>query len=228
MSLQSVADVPLIISSSNSSSERRINPSWSVAHLKSRLEPITGVPAGSQQLSLRVASQDAVPIAAADEEETRLAAFPLQPYAEITVSFHLLFYCSALRALSLSMSISRPLTSCHISLFRSSFPDPSTYFRCVSGALVSVLLFVLIRCLGRIMRLSAPACIASACPAVPLNTSRPLPPRHGQYHVLARLGDRPRSWKHLLCRLDRRYQHVLGYGASDLDRNPCFCCFFCS
>ncbi|KAF3036711.1 hypothetical protein E8E12_006886 [Didymella heteroderae] len=85
MSLQSAADVPLLISSPNSSSERRISPSWSIAHLKSRLEPITGVPASSQQLSLRVGSQDAVPISAVDEEQTRLAQFPLQPYAEITV-----------------------------------------------------------------------------------------------------------------------------------------------
>jgi tubulin-folding cofactor B len=89
MSLQSVADVPLIISSPNSSSERRISPSWTIAHLKSRLEPITGVPAGSQQLSLRVASQDAVPVTATNEEQTHLAVFPLQPYAEITVSVSL-------------------------------------------------------------------------------------------------------------------------------------------
>jgi hypothetical protein len=86
MSLQSVADVPLLVSSPNSSSERRISPSWTIAHLKSRLEPITGVPASSQQLSLRVASQDALPITAADEEQTRLTSFPLQPYAEIIVS----------------------------------------------------------------------------------------------------------------------------------------------
>ncbi|KZM26715.1 uncharacterized protein EKO05_0008793 [Ascochyta rabiei] len=85
MSLQSVSDVPLLISSPNSSSERRISPSWSIAHLKSRLEPITGVPASSQLLSLRVASQDPVPLTGLDEEQTRLAQFPLQPYAEITV-----------------------------------------------------------------------------------------------------------------------------------------------
>lgn len=35
---------------------------------------------------LRVGSQDAVPITGLDEEQTRLAQFPLQPYAEITVS----------------------------------------------------------------------------------------------------------------------------------------------
>ncbi|RYN43587.1 hypothetical protein AA0114_g10231 [Alternaria tenuissima] len=85
MSLQSAVDVPLLISSPNSSSERRISPSWSIAQLKARLEPITGVPASSQQLSLRVGSQDAVALIAPDEEQTRLAAFPLQPYAEITV-----------------------------------------------------------------------------------------------------------------------------------------------
>lgn len=86
MSFQAAADVPLFIKSPNSSSERRVSPSWSIAHLKARLEPITGVPAGSQQLTLRVGSQDGMPISAADEEQTQLAAFPLQPYAEITVS----------------------------------------------------------------------------------------------------------------------------------------------
>ncbi|KAF2688607.1 hypothetical protein K458DRAFT_414331 [Lentithecium fluviatile CBS 122367] len=85
MSLLAAADVPLIINSSNSSSERRISPSWTIAHLKTRLEPITGVPAGCQQLTLRVGSQDALAITAADEEQTQLGAFPLQPYAEITV-----------------------------------------------------------------------------------------------------------------------------------------------
>ena len=86
MALQSMADVPLLITSPNSSSERRISPSWTIAQLKGRLEPITGVPASCQQLSLRLGSQDAVAIAAADEEQTCLAAFPLQPYAEMTVS----------------------------------------------------------------------------------------------------------------------------------------------
>jgi len=80
------ADVPLIINSANSSSERRISPSWTIAHLKTRLEPITGVPASCQQLSLRVGSQDPIPLTAADEEQAQLAAFPLQPYAEVTVS----------------------------------------------------------------------------------------------------------------------------------------------
>lgn len=85
MSLQAAADVPLLITSPNSSSERRISPSWTIAHLKTRLEPITGIPASSQQLSLRTGSQDAVPITATDEEQTQLAIFSLQPYSELTV-----------------------------------------------------------------------------------------------------------------------------------------------
>jgi tubulin-folding cofactor B len=99
MSLQAAADVPLLISSPNSSSERRISPSWSIAVLKARLEPITGIPAGSQQLTLRLGSQDAVPITAADEEHAQLSAFALQPYAEIIVSPRLDFiFCAALPA----------------------------------------------------------------------------------------------------------------------------------
>ncbi|KAL5377606.1 hypothetical protein DPSP01_009661 [Paraphaeosphaeria sporulosa] len=85
MSLSSAADVPLQISSASSSSERRISPSWTIAHLKARLEPITGIPASCQQLTLRVGSQDPIPIAAADEDAAQLAAYPLQPYAEIAV-----------------------------------------------------------------------------------------------------------------------------------------------
>lgn len=105
MSLQSVADVPLIIISPNSSSERRISPSWSIAHLKTRLEPITGVPASSQRLSLRVGSQDAVALIADDEEQTQLGAFPLQPYAEITVSASSLCHCMSLETLSLGAPV---------------------------------------------------------------------------------------------------------------------------
>lgn len=107
MSLQSAADVPLLISSPNSSSERRISPSWSIAQLKARLEPITGVPASSQQLSLRVGSQDAVALIAPDEEQTRLAAFPLQPYAEITVSASPAFSLNSRRSPVLDQSTMR-------------------------------------------------------------------------------------------------------------------------
>jgi hypothetical protein len=140
MSLQSVADVPLLVSSPNSSSERRISPSWTIAHLKSRLEPITGVPASSQQLSLRVASQDAVPIAAADEEQTRLTSFPLQPYAEIIVSASIYSLSHCLLAITcpvLDPYDSSILSSAatYISLYSSSALPSSflgTGFQCLS------------------------------------------------------------------------------------------------
>lgn len=87
--MQSAADIPIFINSANSSSERRVSPSWSIAQFKTRLEPITGVPASSQRLNLRVGSRDVGVIEAAtggDEDGTQLASFPLQAYAEIYVS----------------------------------------------------------------------------------------------------------------------------------------------
>jgi hypothetical protein len=87
-------DIPLLIVSENSASERRISPSWTIAQLKGRLEPVTGVPATCQRLSLKIGSQPAQPIEAADEESTILAAWPLQAYAELKVGTTGLFFSS--------------------------------------------------------------------------------------------------------------------------------------
>lgn len=81
-----MADVPLQVVSDNAAGERRITPSWTIGQLKAKLEPITGIPPLSQKLSLKVPGSDAVAIEAADEENTRLASFPLTPYAELHVS----------------------------------------------------------------------------------------------------------------------------------------------
>jgi len=79
-------DLPLLIISENSSSERRVTLSWTIAQLKGRLEPITGIPASCQRLGLKVtSSQPARPIEARDEDATQLASWPLQAYAEIHV-----------------------------------------------------------------------------------------------------------------------------------------------
>ncbi|KAE9961682.1 hypothetical protein BLS_001520 [Venturia inaequalis] len=83
---QTSSDIPLLIKSANSASERRVTPAWTIAHLKTRLEPITGIPASAQTLSLRVGSQEAVAIQAADEESVQLHSFSLQAYAEIMVT----------------------------------------------------------------------------------------------------------------------------------------------
>lgn len=78
-------DVPLLVKSDTSSSERRVSPAWTIATLKGRLEPITGIPASCQRLSLKVGSQASQPIEAADEEATQIGAWPLQAYAELQV-----------------------------------------------------------------------------------------------------------------------------------------------
>jgi hypothetical protein len=87
MSMHAAGDIPLQITSENSSSERRITPSWTIGQLKAKLEPVTGIPPLSQKLTLRLGSQQSVPIEAVDEENTQLGVFPLAPYAEIHVSF---------------------------------------------------------------------------------------------------------------------------------------------
>jgi tubulin-folding cofactor B len=85
-----MADVPLQVISENAASERRITPSWSISTLKTKLEPITGVPPSAQKLSLKTSGgSDAIPVEAADEDNTRLSSFPLAPYAELHVSVFL-------------------------------------------------------------------------------------------------------------------------------------------
>ena len=42
----------MVITSPNSTSERRITPSWTIAVLKGKLESVTGIPPASQRLIL--------------------------------------------------------------------------------------------------------------------------------------------------------------------------------
>ncbi|KAK9778835.1 putative CAP-Gly domain-containing protein [Seiridium cardinale] len=81
-----MADVPLQVISDNSSSERRITPSWTISQLKSKLEFVTGVPPSSQRLSLKTANKTVTPIEAADEDAVYLTSFPLSAYAELHVA----------------------------------------------------------------------------------------------------------------------------------------------
>jgi len=102
--MNTAADIPLLIRSENSASERRISPSWTITHLKDRLEPITGIPATCQRLSLKVGSQAPLPITAQSEDATQLASWPLQAYAEIQVRK---FLANAL-LLSISLGLETP------------------------------------------------------------------------------------------------------------------------
>jgi len=86
MSLHVAGDIPLLVTSENSTSERRITPSWTIGQLKAKLELVTGIPPLSQKLTLKFGGGQAVSIEAPDEENTQLASFSLAPYAEIHVS----------------------------------------------------------------------------------------------------------------------------------------------
>ena len=84
--MQASRDIPLIITSAASSSERRITPSWSIAQLKAKLEPVTGIPPSSQRLLLRTVDQQERVIEAEDENSIQVGQWPLVDYAEIHVS----------------------------------------------------------------------------------------------------------------------------------------------
>ncbi len=84
-----MADVPLLVTSENSSSERRITPSWSISQLKSKLEPVTGIPPSCQRLKLKTSANETVAIEAENEDVTLLSNFHLAPYAELQVRYTL-------------------------------------------------------------------------------------------------------------------------------------------
>ena len=86
MALQTGRDIPLFIRSNNASSERRITPSWNLAQLKTKLEPVTGIPPSCQSLTLKLPGQDEVAMEALDEEVVQVSHWSLQAYAEIYVS----------------------------------------------------------------------------------------------------------------------------------------------
>jgi len=81
-----MADVPLLVISDNSSSERRITPSWTISQLRTKLEPVTGIPPSAQRMTYRAPGRDAVPVEAHDEDATFMSSFGLVPYAELHIT----------------------------------------------------------------------------------------------------------------------------------------------
>jgi tubulin-folding cofactor B len=75
----------MLVQSELASSERRISPAWTLAQLKTRLEPITGIPPSCQRLTLRLPGQEEVVMEAQDDETAPVGSWPLQAYAEIIV-----------------------------------------------------------------------------------------------------------------------------------------------
>ena len=85
-SMTTARDIPILVTSTASSSERRITPSWTLAHLKTKLEPVTGIAPSSQKLTLRLPDQEReTPIEAEDEDTIQVGTWPLVAYAEIKV-----------------------------------------------------------------------------------------------------------------------------------------------
>ncbi|KAL8968095.1 MAG: hypothetical protein Q9183_002627 [Haloplaca sp. 2 TL-2023] len=78
-------DVPVLVTSSVGSSERRINPSWTIAHLKNKLESVTGIPPLAQSLALRSSGKEAI-ISSEDEHVAQIGLWPLTAYAELHVT----------------------------------------------------------------------------------------------------------------------------------------------
>ena len=83
--MAAASDVPMRIVSPSAAAERRITPSWSVAQLKAKLEPVTGIPPSGQKLILKVPGMDPVSLEAADEEKVQLSEWNLVAQAEIEV-----------------------------------------------------------------------------------------------------------------------------------------------
>lgn len=78
-------DIPMLIASTTASCERRITPSWTISQLKAKLEPVTGIPVSSQQLTLVLPDHRNVVIEAKDEDAVQIGTFELIAYAKINV-----------------------------------------------------------------------------------------------------------------------------------------------
>src|SRR3954465_8064372 len=80
-------DIVVLISSDNASTERRITPSWTISTLKSKLEPVTGIPPSAQKLSYQHPDGSNVTILEGlNEDTTQIVALHWQPYTKVHVS----------------------------------------------------------------------------------------------------------------------------------------------
>jgi len=103
MSLETATDVPLLVVSANSRSERRISPHWNIDQLAARLEPITGVPASAQKLSLRAAERSCPLVNAGS---TQLSTYKLWDYTELHVSPEVGWLPGAVSSITSAFSLS--------------------------------------------------------------------------------------------------------------------------
>lgn len=83
--MEPARDIPVRITSSTVSAERRITPSWTIAQLKDKLELITGIPNSSQKLTLQHATDQELVIEAENEDQMQVGMFVQTAYTEIKV-----------------------------------------------------------------------------------------------------------------------------------------------
>ncbi|OBA19547.1 hypothetical protein METBIDRAFT_79558 [Metschnikowia bicuspidata var. bicuspidata NRRL YB-4993] len=80
-------DYPVFFTSDLTSAERKISPGWTLAYLKKRLEPTTGISAAFQLLQYYPDSNSNkfTILTCANEEDTLLEQFAIVPYSRIHV-----------------------------------------------------------------------------------------------------------------------------------------------
>ncbi|KAK9478448.1 CAP Gly-rich domain-containing protein [Lipomyces japonicus] len=82
-----MADIPVIVTSDNTSSERRISLSWSLSYLKSRLEAITGVPSSHQRLQIFVGHDETASLLTTDSALRNEDQVLISEFASVVVPF---------------------------------------------------------------------------------------------------------------------------------------------
>ncbi|KAK6363330.1 hypothetical protein TWF730_000766 [Orbilia blumenaviensis] len=80
-------DIVILVSSENAVTERRISPSWTLSTLKSKLEPITGIPPFAQQLSYQLHdSSPAQPVNVSNEDGVHVSELGWEAGAKLVVA----------------------------------------------------------------------------------------------------------------------------------------------
>ncbi|KAF3912960.1 hypothetical protein ABW21_db0206811 [Orbilia brochopaga] len=80
-------DIVVLVHSETAITERRVTPSWTIADLKSKLEPVTGIPPSAQRLSYQFAdSNELESLDGLNADMVRISELHWQPYTRLTVA----------------------------------------------------------------------------------------------------------------------------------------------
>ncbi|KAK6341102.1 hypothetical protein TWF696_009403 [Orbilia brochopaga] len=79
-------DIVILVHSENAVTERRVTPSWTIADLKSKLEPVTGIPPSAQKLSYQFPDSNGLEtIDGLNENVVRISELQWQTYTKLIV-----------------------------------------------------------------------------------------------------------------------------------------------